>query len=264
MKEKRRSVSGGAFEYGKLPLDEEGEEDEPLVGGHGHGHGPGHGQRSASDHAVHQKHHSTPSYSKIAPLAQSHRQSRGSIPAPEHQFEDPWSERHDTDNDTLLDKGERGDQSRGAPPPGYSPISANAIFKKFGSAYSVVGNTAADYTKYYYNANWAGSVQTLAAQAEEFEKLPASIDEKPDGTVTDEHCISFGPEDARHPYSWSARKKWLAIIVLCSAAVCVTATSSIQASTYNSLQREFHVKRLAAVAGVSLYVLGFGIGARKF
>lgn len=79
----------------------------------------------------------------------------------------------------------------------------------------------------------------------------------------DPYLVSFGPEDMRHPHNWSALKKWTIIMVVCSAAVCVTVASSIQASTYSNLEDEFGVPRIEAVLGVSLYVLGFGIGARE-
>lgn len=77
----------------------------------------------------------------------------------------------------------------------------------------------------------------------------------------DPFIISFGPDDPRHPFNWSLMKKWTIVIVVCSAAVCVTVASSIQASTYTNLIDEFGIPRIEAVAGVSLYVLGFGIGA---
>ncbi|RSH91579.1 hypothetical protein EHS25_009878 [Saitozyma podzolica] len=77
----------------------------------------------------------------------------------------------------------------------------------------------------------------------------------------DPFLVSFGPDDPRHPFNWSLMKKWTIVIVVCSAAVCVTVASSIQASTYTNLIDEFGIPRIEAVAGVSLYVLGFGIGA---
>lgn len=79
----------------------------------------------------------------------------------------------------------------------------------------------------------------------------------------DAYVVQFGPDDPRHPFNWSPMKRWTILIVVCSAAVCVTVASSIQASTYSNLEDEFDVKRVAAVAGVSLYVLGFGIGASE-
>ncbi len=79
----------------------------------------------------------------------------------------------------------------------------------------------------------------------------------------DEFCINYKPTDPGHPHAWSVREKWWILSVICTASVCVTATSSIQASTYTSLENAFGVPRITAVAGVSLYVLGFGVGARK-
>ncbi len=77
----------------------------------------------------------------------------------------------------------------------------------------------------------------------------------------DAFVVAITPDDTRHPFNWSPRKKWTVLCVVCSAAVCVTVASSIQASTYQNLEDEFDTPRIAAVAGVSLYVLGFGVGA---
>ncbi|GMK60054.1 hypothetical protein CspeluHIS016_0902710 [Cutaneotrichosporon spelunceum] len=88
---------------------------------------------------------------------------------------------------------------------------------------------------------------------------PASIHFPP--PPENSFLVTIGPDDSRHPYNWSMAKKWTVLIVVCSAAVCVTVASSIQASTYENLEDEFDMPRIQAVAGVSLYVLGFGIGA---
>jgi len=79
----------------------------------------------------------------------------------------------------------------------------------------------------------------------------------------DPYLVSYTSDDPRHPYNWSDRRKYGILVVMCTAAVCVTVSSSIQASTYTQLMDEFGVPRTEAVAGVSLYVLGFGLGARK-
>jgi MFS family permease len=83
----------------------------------------------------------------------------------------------------------------------------------------------------------------------------------PSEASVDPFLISFTLDDARHPFNWSSSKKWTVLILVCLSAVCVTVASSIQASTYSNLEDEFGVPRIGAVAGVSLYVLGFGIGA---
>ena len=79
----------------------------------------------------------------------------------------------------------------------------------------------------------------------------------------DPYLVSYAADDKRHPYNWSDSRKYAILVVMCSAAVCVTVGSSIQASTYTQLVNEFKIPRTEAVAGVSLYVLGFGIGARQ-
>ena len=79
----------------------------------------------------------------------------------------------------------------------------------------------------------------------------------------DPFLVAFDPDDTRHPFNWSSGKKWTVLVIVCLSAVCVTVASSIQASTYSNLEDEFGIPRIEAVAGVSLYVLGFGIGARE-
>jgi hypothetical protein len=87
-------------------------------------------------------------------------------------------------------------------------------------------------------------------------KVEQSDDEK--------YLVSYALDDMRHPYNWPKSKKYTILLVLCLAAVCVTATSSIQASTYASIEREFNFSRPEAVLGVSLYVLGLGLGSSEF
>jgi len=87
-------------------------------------------------------------------------------------------------------------------------------------------------------------------------KIEQSEDEK--------YLVSYALDDMRHPYNWPKSKKYTILLVLCLAAVCVTATSSIQASTYASIEREFNFSRPEAVLGVSLYVLGLGLGSSEF
>lgn len=82
-------------------------------------------------------------------------------------------------------------------------------------------------------------------------------------TDDEKYLISYTVEDTRHPFNWPNSKKYTILLVLCMAAICVTATSSIQASTYNSIEREFNLSRPEAVLGVSLYVLGLGLGSSK-
>lgn len=98
-------------------------------------------------------------------------------------------------------------------------------------------------------------------EVEDVEDKPAEV--KTELTDDEKYLVSYTIEDTRHPYNWPKSKKYGILGVLCLAAICVTATSSIQASTYNSIEREFRLSRPEAVLGVSLYVLGLGLGSRE-
>ena len=89
------------------------------------------------------------------------------------------------------------------------------------------------------------------------------LESKTDLTDDEMYLVSYSLEDARHPFNWPNSKKYTILLVLCLAAICVTATSSIQASTYSSIEREFKLSRPEAVLGVSLYVLGLGLGSSE-
>jgi hypothetical protein len=87
---------------------------------------------------------------------------------------------------------------------------------------------------------------------------------KTEQSEDEKYLVSYSLDDMRHPYNWPKSKKYTILLVLCLAAVCVTATSSIQASTYASIEREFGFSRPEAVLGVSLYVLGLGLGSSEY
>jgi hypothetical protein len=107
--------------------------------------------------------------------------------------------------------------------------------------------------------------QPVFAYQEVEVKIPGleagEADTKAELSDDESYLVNYSTEDPRHPYNWSNAKKYGILLVLCLAAVCVTATSSIQASTYASIEREFGLSRPEAVLGVSLYVLGLGLGS---
>lgn len=61
-----------------------------------------------------------------------------------------------------------------------------------------------------------------------------------------------GPDDPRNPLNFSSARKWLIILVVGSATLCVTCTSSMVASTYGGMEREFGVSREVATLGLTL------------
>ncbi|KAI9757805.1 MAG: hypothetical protein M1815_006108 [Lichina confinis] len=78
-----------------------------------------------------------------------------------------------------------------------------------------------------------------------------------DGSV---ECRWDGADDPDHPHNLSPFRKWTIVMVVSAGASCVTCTSSIYTATYGQMTREFGCSRLVATLGLSLFVMGLGIG----
>ncbi|KAJ8593269.1 MFS general substrate transporter [Rhizopogon salebrosus TDB-379] len=74
----------------------------------------------------------------------------------------------------------------------------------------------------------------------------------------DSHFVVLQPED--NPQNMSLFRRWLAVLVISSAALCVTCASSIAAFTEQGVAQTFHVSREVTVLGISLFVTGLGAG----
>ncbi|KZP22408.1 MFS general substrate transporter [Athelia psychrophila] len=55
-------------------------------------------------------------------------------------------------------------------------------------------------------------------------------------------------------------KRWITVLVIFSASLCVTCSSSIAASTEAGMASEFGVSKEVTVLGISLFVMGLGLG----
>jgi len=89
------------------------------------------------------------------------------------------------------------------------------------------------------------------------------VPEKPDmGRLekNDKAGSNLTLNDDEDPKSLPLVRKWIAVIVICSAALCVTCTSSIAASAEVGESRDFHVSKEVTILGVSLFVSGLGVG----
>ncbi|OCL05596.1 MFS general substrate transporter [Glonium stellatum] len=69
-----------------------------------------------------------------------------------------------------------------------------------------------------------------------------------------------GDDDPMNPRSMGKLRRWLIVLVVSASSVCVTCTSSVYTSTYGQLILEFHTTREIATLGLSLFVMGLGIG----
>ncbi|KAF8857989.1 MFS general substrate transporter [Acephala macrosclerotiorum] len=69
-----------------------------------------------------------------------------------------------------------------------------------------------------------------------------------------------GDNDPMCPRSMTTARKWLVVIIVSASSLCVTCTSSIYTSTYSQIEKEFHCSRIVATLGLSLFIMGLGLG----
>ena len=73
--------------------------------------------------------------------------------------------------------------------------------------------------------------------------------------------VSFsGNADPLNPRSFSKIRKWTIVLIVSSGSTCVTCASSMYTLTYSQITEEFHVSRVVATLGLSLFVMGLGLG----
>ena len=69
-----------------------------------------------------------------------------------------------------------------------------------------------------------------------------------------------GDHDPMNPRNMRTGRKWVIVAIVSAGSTCVTCTSSMYTSTYGQITQEFHVSRVVATLGLSLFVMGLGIG----
>ncbi|KAL5318914.1 hypothetical protein ACEPPN_013982 [Leptodophora sp. 'Broadleaf-Isolate-01'] len=69
-----------------------------------------------------------------------------------------------------------------------------------------------------------------------------------------------GDMDPLNPRSMTMARKWLVVLIVSASSLCVTCTSSIYTSTYGQITEEFHCSRIVATLGLSLFIMGLGVG----
>ncbi|THH04362.1 hypothetical protein EW145_g5577 [Phellinidium pouzarii] len=70
--------------------------------------------------------------------------------------------------------------------------------------------------------------------------------------------VTLEPED--DPKNMPLLRKWVVVLIISSAALCATCTSSIAASAESGESLDFHVSKEVTILGISLYVEGLGCG----
>ncbi|KIM74731.1 hypothetical protein PILCRDRAFT_827934 [Piloderma croceum F 1598] len=74
----------------------------------------------------------------------------------------------------------------------------------------------------------------------------------------DHFMVTLDPED--DPQYLPPWRRWTAVIVISSASLCVTCASSIASFTEAGISIEFNVSKEVTVLGLSLFVMGLGLG----
>lgn len=75
------------------------------------------------------------------------------------------------------------------------------------------------------------------------------------------YCVEFdGPDDPLNPLNWPLRRKIYNGVCLSFATFILTWNSSIYSVTVPMMEEIYHIGRVPAVLGISLYVLGFAVG----
>lgn len=71
-------------------------------------------------------------------------------------------------------------------------------------------------------------------------------------------------DDAENPHNWSNSKRAWMTTLICLYTFVVYTTSAIYTSSLQGVMEEFNVNSLVGTLGLSLYVLGYGIGPLVF
>ncbi|KAG1895762.1 major facilitator superfamily domain-containing protein [Suillus fuscotomentosus] len=74
----------------------------------------------------------------------------------------------------------------------------------------------------------------------------------------DPHLVVLEPED--NPQNISLFRRWLAVLIISSASLCVTLIALQAAFTEQGSAQTFHVSHEVTILGISLYVSGLGMG----
>ncbi|EXJ56374.1 uncharacterized protein A1O5_12641 [Cladophialophora psammophila CBS 110553] len=72
--------------------------------------------------------------------------------------------------------------------------------------------------------------------------------------------VSWTEHDPGNPRNWSQAKKTWTLVVVNLYTFCVYCTASIITPTAEAIQQRYHISILVASMGLSLYVVGYGLG----
>ncbi|KXG46796.1 Major facilitator superfamily domain, general substrate transporter [Penicillium griseofulvum] len=98
-------------------------------------------------------------------------------------------------------------------------------------------------------------------EIEKLKSIPIAPKKTEDGSILVDWYYTDDPEN---PHNWSNGKRALITIMICLYTFVVYTTSAIYTSSTEGIMKEFGVSTLVSTLGLSLYVLGYGIGPLVF
>ncbi|KAH9947262.1 MFS general substrate transporter [Amylocystis lapponica] len=104
------------------------------------------------------------------------------------------------------------------------------------------------------------TTETLSADTEKQDKQQAAaLPPPPDAdSLSDQYQVVLDPED--DPKNMSKVRRWIAVSVIGSAALCATFASSVASFTEEGLANDLHVSHEVTILSISLFVEGLGLG----
>ncbi|GBE82449.1 Uncharacterized transporter [Sparassis crispa] len=84
------------------------------------------------------------------------------------------------------------------------------------------------------------------------------------GTHEDPYLVEWEAGDPENPYNWRNNRKWLITFQLAMSTWTVSFCSSSYTGGLALTMKDLHMSQEVAILGVSLYVLGFGMGPLIF
>lgn len=106
------------------------------------------------------------------------------------------------------------------------------------------------------------NTEKLYANSKDVEKGQQENTLIPTPTHDPDYEVSYnGPSDPMNPRSrYSTRQKWVFVLLCSSTSLCVTCASSLYSMAYTQLEEAFGVSEIVATLGLSLFVVGLGLG----
>ncbi|KAI0362712.1 MFS general substrate transporter [Trametes cingulata] len=84
------------------------------------------------------------------------------------------------------------------------------------------------------------------------------------GTHADPHVVDWDLGDPENPYNWPKRRKWAITLQVALAAFGATFCSSCYSGGMAAMDQDLHISLVVGILGVSLFVVGFGLGPLLF